>query len=148
MKYVPTRTNDHLILKALSKLTGVHSNVSDIKDYFKICDSVAETTLALPFSYTDLVVVYERLPVLHEVFNPKLSSYLLDLLADAPGAPYLITDPGFQSIDSLFVVTQTEKEDSLYERWMSRMDDAKVIINSHPRYGTLFAAALTSFYNV
>jgi len=108
---------------------------------------VPEVPLKVPFLFTRFIVVYEKISVLHEIFSPKPSSFLLDVLADAPGDPFLITDPGFQSVDSLFVVTQCEIGDSTPADWMSRMPHAKVLLNEHPRYGGLFAAALTSFYD-
>lgn len=140
------KTNDHLLQQALQKLTGVRAQ-GDLKTYFDILDEISELPLRLPFLFRNFIVVYEKIPVLHSVFSPKPSSYLLDVLADAPGAPFLITDPGFQSADSLFVVTQTEIGDSLHADWMSRMAHAKVLLNETPRYGALFAASLTSFYS-
>jgi len=131
-------------MQAIQKLTGV-SPLGDIKDYFKLCDEVPHE-LVLPFWFKDFIVVYEKVSVVHEIFNPKPSNFLLDLLADAPDAPFLLTDPGYTSSDSLFVATQSE--DSLYNTWYDHMVYAKFIVNEHPKYGKLFAAALTSFNDV
>jgi hypothetical protein len=141
------RTNDHYLIQALEKLTGVRMN-GTLKEYLECLDEVVELPLRVPFQFSHMIVVYERVNLIHEIFNPKPTSFLLDVLADAPRAPFLISDPGFTSADSLFVVTQTEIEDSLVSDWMSSMRHAKVLLNEHPRFGGLFAAALTSFQYV
>lgn len=132
---------------ALQKLTGVKINVGNTAEYLRALDTVPELPLRLPFNFSRLIVVYEKIPVLHEVFAPKPSSFLQELLADAPGEPFLITDPGFQSAESLFVVMQCDIADSLHGSWMEMMIHAKVLLNEHPRFGALFATALTSFYD-
>lgn len=143
------KTNDYLIQKALRKVTTVNHQFDTVEKYLEFCDNnIVELPIDLPFPLSQLIVVREKVPVVHSIFNPKPSSFLLDLLGDAPGSPFLLTDPGYQSVDSLFIATQTELEDSLYQEWMSYTKSAKVIVNSHPKYGILFGAALTSFYHV
>jgi hypothetical protein len=139
------RTSEHIIRQALEKLTGVGRVGQDLKDYFQILDQLDTTRLNLPFRFSKLIVVYERLPVMHEIFNPKPRSHLLDVMADAPGAPFLVTDLALSGADALFVVSQTEIDDSLPWNWIGKAQRAKLIVNKHPKFGLLFAIALTSF---
>jgi hypothetical protein len=129
-------------------LTGLASRGLSLSAYFEQLDLLPECALNLPFMFKRFIVVYERLPVIHEVLSPKPSSHLLNVLGDAPGSPFLITDIGSSSYDSLYVVTQTDLQETQNREWIGKMSCAKVVLNEHPRFGSLFAASLTSFYNV
>ena len=144
----PQKTNDHLLTQALQKLTGLDSRGLSVTAYFEQLDMLPECRLRVPFLFRKFIVVYEKMPVIHEIMSPKPSSKMLDILGDAPGSPFLITDMGGKSVDSLYVVTQRDIDDKSSRDWFDTMSHARVVMNDHPRFGCLFAAALTSFSHV
>ena len=142
----PLKTNDHLLMQALQKLTGIGSG-GRLQDYFDVLDEHDGGMLNIPCRFSRFIVVYEKIPLIHDVLFPKPSCFLLDVLGDAPEEPFLITDAGSASADGLYLVMQTESGDSILSDWLERAGHAKVIYNDHPRFGGLLAAALTSFHH-
>lgn len=133
-------------MQSLQKLTGIGGGGS-LRNYFEVLDQHDGGALNIPYLFTRFVVVYEKIPLVHDILFPKPSSFLLDVLGDAPDEPFLITDAGSTSADGLYMVMQSEHGDSVFRSWLDRADHAKVLYNNHPRFGGLMAAALTSFYH-
>jgi hypothetical protein len=56
-------------------------------------------------------------------------------------------DAGLSGPEGLFIVMQGDLESNAHQVWIDRMRQAKYMLNTHPRFGILFAGALTSFPN-
>ena len=141
------KASDHMFVSALEKLSAVPAKGLGLRDYLEYLDQAPHTLLDFPCLYSKLIVAYERLPILFNVFNPKPRDILLSILGDAQESPFLMYDAGLSGPEGLFIVMQGDLESNAHQVWIDRMRQAKYMLNTHPRFGILFAGALTSFPN-
>lgn len=136
-----------MFVQALEKLSGIPGRGMDLRDYLSYLDQFPQSLLDIPCLYSKLIVAYERLPILFNVFRPKAKDILLSILGDAQESPFLMFDAALSGPEGLFIVMQSDLDSNVPQAWIDRMRNAKYILNTHPRFGILFAGALTSYPN-
>lgn len=136
-----------MFVHAIEKLSGVSGQGKSLREYLTYLDQLPQTLLDIPCLYSKLIVAYERLPILFNVFHPKPKDILLSILGDAQESPFLMFDAALSGPEGLFIVMQSDLDSNVPQAWIDRMHNAKYILNTHPRFGILFVGALTSYPN-
>lgn len=103
------KTNDTRLIGHLSKIFGMQS-AQDWRSLSELQHAIDLQVPSLPVSFTDLLIVYETFPVFGELFFPKSSSYLWQLL-NSTDSPMLLTDAFVSGKESLFICQSIPEND-------------------------------------
>lgn len=136
-----SNTNDYHIGQKLKRIYGVNPNkYKSLQEVLEALD--AHLDLTLPFTFSELIPVYQTFPVMSEVMFPKNNSLLVNLLSEVPEGVFMLTDSMIQGPGSLFVASVLPPVSVYIDDWISGQQRPKLMMNTINDDETIIAAPL------
>lgn len=128
MKSSYPKTNDHRLIGHISRHFKI-APTDTLQELFSEVDAVVPN---LPFSFREVLVVYETFPVFGEFMFPKRNSFIWQLIEQTE-AVMLLTDGMVSGKDSLFICEPStfEHVNSQVSHTISKLRRPSLCVNTN-----------------